>query len=202
MEVRMKKLLLSLCLIMITPVVLADAQQEAMEATFAAATDSSIDTVFEIYQTYYDPVDDETYSIVGWKVSTRMNTDMVLDALEQALHDRGMPKNVIHHSDRGVQYLSIRYTNRLEAANLRASVGTTGDSYDNALAETVNGLYKTEVIEYLKADWQGLADVQLATLNWVDWFNKERVHSALGYVSPFEFEAMYYDKINPLGQVA
>ena len=141
-------------------------------------------------------------AIVGWKVSTRMNTDMVLDALEQALHDRGMPKNVIHHSDRGVQYLSIRYTNRLEAANLRASVGTTGDSYDNALAETVNGLYKTEVIEYLKADWQGLADVQLATLNWVDWFNKERVHSALGYVSPFEFEAMYYDNINPLGQVA
>ncbi|WP_439036151.1 IS3 family transposase [Acinetobacter sp. PC34] len=141
-------------------------------------------------------------AIVGWKVSTRINTDMVLDALEQALHDRGMPKNVIHHSDRGVQYLSIRYTNRLEAANLRASVGTTGDSYDNALAETVNGLYKTEVIEYLKADWQGLADVQLATLNWVDWFNKKRVHSALGYVSPFEFEAMYYDKINPLGQVA
>ena len=141
-------------------------------------------------------------AIVGWKVSTRMNTDMVLDALEQALHDRGMPKNVIHHSDRGVQYLSIRYTNRLEAANLRASVGTTGDSYDNALAETVNGLYKTEVIEYLKADWQGLADVQLATLNWVDWFNKKRVHSALGYVSPFEFEAMYYDKINPLGQEA
>ncbi|QXR20965.1 IS3 family transposase (plasmid) [Acinetobacter variabilis] len=141
-------------------------------------------------------------AIVGWKVSTRLNTDMVLDALEQALHDRGMPKNVIHHSDRGVQYLSIRYTNRLEAANLRASVGTTGDSYDNALAETVNGLYKTEVIEYLKADWQGLADVQLATLNWVDWFNKKRVHSALGYVSPFEFEAMYYDKINPLGQVA
>ena len=75
-----------------------------------------------------------------------------------------MPKNVIHHSDRGVQYLSIRYTNRLEAANLRASVGTTGDSYDNALAETINGLYKTEVIEYLKEDWQGLADVQLATL--------------------------------------
>ena len=74
---------------------------------------------------------------------------MVLDALEQGLHDRGMPKNVIHHSDRGVQYLSIRYTNRLEAANLRASVGTTGDSYDNALAETGNGLYKTEMIEYL-----------------------------------------------------
>ena len=113
-----------------------------------------------------------------------------------------MPKNVIHHSDRGVQYLSIRYTNRLEAANLRASIGTTGDSYDNALAETVNGLYKTEMIEYLKADWQSLADVQLATLNWVDWFNNKRVHSALGYVAPFEFEAMYYDKINALSQVA
>ena len=97
-----------------------------------------------------------------------MNTDMVLDALEQALHAQDMPKSVIHHSERGVQYLSIRYTNRLEAANLRASIGTTGDSYDNALAETVNGLYKTEVIEYLKADWKGLADVQHATLNWVN----------------------------------
>lgn len=141
-------------------------------------------------------------AIVGWKVSTRMNTDMVLDALEQALYARGMPKDVIHHSDRGVQYLSIRYTHRLEAANLRASVGTTGDSYDNALAETVNGLYKTEVIEYLKSDWSGLADVELATLNWVDWFNKKRLHSAIGYVSPWQFEAMYYDKMNPLGQAA
>jgi transposase InsO family protein len=111
----------------------------------------------------------------------------------------GHAKECDHHSDRCAN-LSIRYTNRLEAANLRASVGTTGDSYDNALAETVNGLYKTEVIEYLKADWQGLADA--LRHKWVDWFNKKRVHSALGYVSPFEFEAMYYDKINPLGQVA
>ncbi len=141
-------------------------------------------------------------AIVGWKVSTRMNTDMVLDALEQEIHSRGMPENVIHHSDRGVQYLSIRYTNRLAAANLRASVGTTGDSYDNALAETVNGLYKTEVIEYLKSDWAGLADVELATLNWVDWFNKKRLHSAIGYVSPFQFEAMYYEKMQSLDQVA
>lgn len=141
-------------------------------------------------------------AIVGWKVSTRMNTDMVLNALEQALHNRGMPENVIHHSDRGVQYLSIRYTNRLEATNMKVSVGTTGDSYDNALAETVNGLYKTEVIEYLKSDWAGLSDVELATLNWVDWFNKIRLHSAIGYVSPLEYEAMYYAKINPLGLVA
>ena len=93
--------------------------------------------------------------IIGWKVSMRMNTDMMLDALEQVLRDRGIPENVIHHSDRGVQYLSIRYTNRLEAANVKASVGTTGDSYDNTLAETVNGLYKMDVIEYLKSDWTG-----------------------------------------------
>ena len=89
-------------------------------------------------------VDVFSRAIVGSKVSTRMNTDMMLHVLEQALHDRGMPKNVIHHSGRGVQYLSICYTNRLEATNLRASVGTSGDSYDHVLAETVNGLYKTE----------------------------------------------------------
>ena len=101
-----------------------------------------------------------------------------------------------------MQYLSIRYTNRLEAANIRASVGTTGDSYDNALAETVNGLYKTEVIEYLKSDWAVLANVELATLNWVDWFNKKRLHSAIGYVSPFQFEAMYYERMQSLEQAA
>ena len=82
------------------------------------------------------------------------------------------------------------------------AANTNGNSYDNALAETVNGLYKMEVIEYLKSDWTGLSDVELATLNWVDWLNKKRLHSAIGYVSPFEFEAMYYDKINQLGQVA
>ena len=141
-------------------------------------------------------------AIVGWKVLTRMNTDMVLDVLEQAIHARGMLEGVIHHSDRGVQYLSICYTQHLEVANLRASVGTTGDSYDNALAETVNGLYKLEVIEYLKSNWAGLADVELATLNWVDWFNKKRLHSAIGYVSPFQFEAIYYEKMQLLDQIA
>lgn len=141
-------------------------------------------------------------AIIGWKVSTRMNTDMVLDALEQAIHARGMPEGVIHHSERGVEYLSIRYTQRLDAANLRASVGTTGDSYNNALAETVNGLYKLEVIEYLKSNWADLADVELATLNWVDWFNKKRLHSAIRYVSPFQFEAMYYEKMQLLDQIA
>ncbi|WP_413771506.1 IS3 family transposase [Psychrobacter sp. AC24] len=132
-------------------------------------------------------------AIVGWKVSDRMNTDMVMAALNQAIADRNHPKDVIHHSDRGVQYLSIRYTDKMADSGVIASVGTTGDSYDNALAETVNGLYKTEVIEYLKQQWQGVSDVELATLEWVDWFNKTRIHSTIGYVSPFEFERRYYD---------
>ena len=132
-------------------------------------------------------------AIVGWKVSDRMNTDMVMAALNQAIADRNHPKNVIHHSDRGVQYLSIRYTDKMADSGVIASVGTTGDSYDNALAETANGLYKTEVIEYLKQQWRDACDVELATLEWVDWFNKTRIHSTIGYVSPFEFERRYYD---------
>ncbi|MDN3398756.1 IS3 family transposase [Psychrobacter sp. APC 3426] len=124
-------------------------------------------------------------AIVGWKVSNRMNTDMVMAALNQAITDRNNPKDVIHHSDRGVQYLSISYTSRMTDSGVIASVGTKGDSYDNALAETVNGLYKTEVIHYLKQNWTGVNDVELATLEWVDWFNKTRLHSKIGYVSPF-----------------
>ena len=96
-----------------------------------------------------------------------MNTDMVMAALNQATADRNHPKDVIHHSDRGVQYLSIRYTDKMADSGVIASVGTTGDSYDNALAETVNGLYKTEVIEYLKQQWRDAYDVELATLEWV-----------------------------------
>lgn len=134
-------------------------------------------------------------SIVGWKVSKRMNTDMVMASLNQAIADRNNPKDVIHHSDRGVQYLSIRYTDKMTDSGIIASVGTTGDSYDNALAETINGLYKSEVIEYLKPQWQGVSDVELATLEWVDWFNKTRIHSTIGYVSPFEFEKRYYDNL-------
>ena len=134
-------------------------------------------------------------AIVGWKVSDRMNTDMVMAALNQAIADRNNPKDVIHHSDRGVQYLSIRYTDKMADCGVIASVGTTGDSYDNALAETVNGLYKSEVIHYLKESWSGVNDVELATLEWVDWFNKIRLHSTIGYVSPFEFEKRYYDNL-------
>jgi len=134
-------------------------------------------------------------AIVGWKVSDRMNTDMVMAALNQAIADKNNPKDVIHHSDRGVQYLSIRYTDKMADSGVIASVGTTGDSYDNALAETVNGLYKVEVIEYLKQQWRDAYDVELATLEWVDWFNKTRIHSTIGYVSRVEFERRYYDSL-------
>ena len=131
-----------------------------------------------------------------------MNTDMVMAGLNQAIIDRNKPKNVIHHSDRGVQYLSIRYTSRVTDSGISASVGTTGDSYDNTLAETVNGLYKSEVIHYLKQNWTGVNDLELAALEWVDWFNKTRLHSTIGYVSPFEFEKRYYDNLNLLGEAA
>ena len=141
-------------------------------------------------------------AIVGWKVSNRMNTDMVMAALNQAIADRNYPKDVIHHSDRGVQYLSIRYTDKMATCGVIASVGTTGDSYDNALAETVNGLYKSEVIHYLKQNWTGVNDVELATLEWVDWFNKTRLHSTIGYVSPFDFEKRYYDNLTLSGIAA
>ncbi len=131
-----------------------------------------------------------------------MNTDMVMAGLNQAIIDRNKPKNVIHHSDRDVQYLSIRYTSRVTDSGISASVGTTGDSYDNALAETVNGLYKSEVIHYLKQNWTGVNDLELAALEWVDWFNKTRLHSTIGYVSPFEFEKRYYENLNLLGEAA
>ena len=98
--------------------------------------------------------------------------------------------------------MSIRYTDKMADSDIIASVGTTGDSYDNALAETVNGLYKTEVIEYLKQQWQGVNDVELATLEWVDWFNKTRLHSSIGYESSFEFEKHYYDNLNLSGFIA
>ena len=141
-------------------------------------------------------------SIVAWKVSNRMNTDMVMDALNQAIAGRNNPKDVIHHSDRGVQYLSIRYTDKMTDSGVIASVGTIGNSYDNALAETVNGLYKSEVFYYLKHNWNGVNDIELATLEWVEWFNKARLHSTIGYVSPFEFEKRYYDNLILSGMAA
>jgi transposase InsO family protein len=129
--------------------------------------------------------------IVGWKVSTSMATDLVLDALEQALHQRTVSEGLVHHSDRGVQYLSVRYTNRLTEAGVENSVGSTGDSYDNALAESIIGLYKTEVIER-RGPWRAAGNVELETLNWVDWFNNRRLLGPLGYVSPAEFEEAFH----------
>jgi transposase InsO family protein len=131
--------------------------------------------------------------IVGWRVSNSLRSDLALDALEQALYDRQLDgtERLIHHSDRGVQYLSIRYTARLAVAGIEPSVGSTGDSYDNALAESVIGLYKTEAI-YRRGPWKGIEDVEFATLEWVAWYNTHRLLEPLGYVSPDEFERAYY----------
>ena len=134
--------------------------------------------------------------IVGWRVSNSMQTDFVLDALEQALYARQPEKSegLVHHSDRGSQYLSIRYTERLTQAGIEPSVGSRGDSYDNALAESINGLYKAELI-HRKAPWKTRAAVELATLEWVSWFNHHRLLEPLGYISPAEAEANYYQQL-------
>jgi len=139
--------------------------------------------------------------IVGWRVSTSMRTELVLDALEQALWARKHPQELIHHSDRGSQYLSIRYTERLAEADIDASVGTTGDSYDNALAETIIGLYKTEVIHH-RGPWQGRDAVEYATLEWVDWFNNRRLLEPIGNIPPAEREMEYYRQLNESGEAA
>lgn len=139
--------------------------------------------------------------IVGWKVSGSARTDFVLDALEQALYDRRpTPGGLIHHSDRGVQYVSIRYTERLAEAGIEPSVGSVGDSYDNALAETINGLYKAEVIH--RRSWRNLQDVELATLEWVDWFNHKRLLGPIGDLPPAEAEANYYQQTRELAIAA
>ena len=130
--------------------------------------------------------------IVGWKVSSTMRTDFVLDALEQALHARRPfdDGSLIHHSDRGSQYVSIRYSERLIEAGIEASVGSVGDSYDNALAETINGLYKAEVIH--RQSWRTREAVEWATLEWVDWFNHQRLLGPIGHIPPAEAEANYH----------
>lgn len=131
--------------------------------------------------------------IVGWRASLSLRTDLVLDALEQALYDRreSAQEPLVHHSDRGSQYLSIRYTERLAEAGIEPSVGSRGDSYDNVLAESVIGLYKTEVIR-TRGPWRGLEAVEYATLEWVDWYNTRRLLEPIGYVPPLEHERNYY----------
>jgi len=141
--------------------------------------------------------------IVGWRVSSTMRTDFVLDALEQALYDR-QPEHsdaLVHHSDRGSQYVSIRYTERLAEAGIEPSVGSRGDSYDNALAETINGLYKAELI-HRRAPWKTKESVELATLHWVHWFNHQRLLEPIGYIPPAEAEANYWRQLAEKDQLA
>jgi putative transposase len=141
--------------------------------------------------------------IVGWRVATSLHTELALDALEMAIWTRqGQAlEGLIHHSDRGVQYLAIRYTQRLAEAGAVASVGSRGDSYDNALAETVNGLYKAELIRR-QGPWRTADQVELATLAWVDWWNRRRLHGAIGDIPPAEYEAAYYHANREVEEVA
>ena len=134
--------------------------------------------------------------IVGWRQSSSMHTDFVLDALEQALYARQPERNssLVHHSDRGSQYVSIRYSERLAEAGIEPSVGSKGDSYDNALAETINGLYKAELI-HRRAPWKSKEAVELATLEWVAWFNHHRLLEPIGYIPPAQAEANYYRQL-------
>jgi putative transposase len=131
--------------------------------------------------------------IVGWRVSRTAHANFVLDALEQALHERRPAHRggLVHHSDRGSQYVGIRYTERLAEAGIEPSVGSVGDSYDNALAETINGLYKTEII-HRRGPWRNFEAVEVATLTWVDWFNNRRVLEPIGNIPPAEAEERYY----------
>ena len=136
--------------------------------------------------------------IVGWRASRSLRTDLALDALEQAIWERldTDPDHLVHHSDAGSQYLSIRYTERLAQAGIEPSVGSVGDSYDNALAETIIGLYKTELI-YRRGPWRSLEDVELATLTYVDWFNHRRILEPIGDIPPAEKEDNYYRQTSP-----
>jgi transposase InsO family protein len=141
--------------------------------------------------------------IVGWRVSSSMRTDFVLDALEQALYERQpqLLDQLVHHSDRGSQYISIRYTERLVEAGIEPSVGSRGDSYDNAMAETINGLYKAELI-HRRAPWKSRESVELATLQWVYWFNHTRLLEPIGYIPPAEAEANYWRQLAQQGETA
>ena len=139
--------------------------------------------------------------IVGWRASSTLRSDLALDALEQALYARPQSNWLIHHSDRGVQYLSIRYTERLLEAGIESSVGSVGDSYDNALAETIIGLFKTEVIRR-RGPWRNVEHVEFATLEWVDWFNHRRLLEPIGNIPPSEFEQRHYQHQETQAMVA
>jgi putative transposase len=142
--------------------------------------------------------------IVGWRTGTRLTADLALDALEMAVWGRRGEDlaRLVHHSDRGVQYLSVRYTARLAEIEAAASVGSRGDSYDNALAESVNGLYKAELVRRHEGPWRTAAEVEAATAAWVHWWNTERLHGACGHVPPAEYEAAYHARVGEAAEAA
>jgi len=146
-------------------------------------------------------VDAYSRAIVGWNVGTRMTTDLVLSALECALWKRSPDKNLICHNDAGSQYLSIAYSERLAEAGAQPSVGSVGDAYDNALAESIIGLFKAEKIRK-NGPWHGFESVEYATLDWVEWFNNKRLFEAIGDIPPMEYEEMYYSKQEELALAA
>ncbi len=172
--------------------------READGATWLAGRDTSqsptnylpVQKVF-VYTAFV--IDVFSRRIVGWRVARSLHTQLPLDALEQALDQRDTGEELVHHSDRGVQYLSIRYSKRLEEAGIRASVGSVGNSYDNAMAESINALYKAELI-HKKKRWTSLKAVELATLKWVHWFNHQRLLGPISDVSPVEFEQSFYSR--------
>jgi transposase InsO family protein len=179
---------------------LADRRQDRVNRTFTVSRPNALWVADLTYVATWRGVvyvafviDAFARRIVGWRVSSSLRSDIALDALEQALYDRRFAdgEELIHHSDRGTQYVSIRYTERLAEAGIEPSVGSVGDSYDNALAESIIGLYKTEVIRQ-RGPWRGIDAVELATLEWVDWFNHRRLFEPIGNVPPAEKEDEYY----------
>jgi transposase InsO family protein len=179
---------------------LADRRQDRVNRTFSVSRPNALWVADLTYVATWRGlvfvafvIDAFARRIVGWRVSSSLRSDIALDALEQALYDRRFVdgEELIHHSDRGVQYVSIRYTERLAEAGVEPSVGSVGDSYDNALAETIIGLFKTEVIRQ-QGPWRGIDAVELATLGWVDWFNYRRVLEPIGNMPPAEKEDEYY----------
>ena len=181
-----------------TPGDVTDRPQDLVERQFSASRPNQLWVADFTYVSTWSGmvfvafvIDVFSRHIVGWRVARSMATDLVLDALEQALWARQVPNGLIHHSDRGSQYLSIRYSERLAEVGAQPSVGSTGDSYDNALAETVIGLFKTEVIRH-RGPWKSIDAVEYAPLEWVDWFNHRRLLRPIGDVPPAELEMAYY----------
>lgn len=183
-----------------TPADTADCPQDLVQRNFTAerpdrlwVSDLTYVTTWRGFVYVAFVIDAFSRRIVGWRVSNSLRSSLALDALEQAIWERET-QGLIHHSDRGVQYLSIRYTERLAEAGIEPSVGSRGDSYDNALAESVIGLFKTEVIR-LRGPWRSLEDVEFAVLEWVWWFNHRRLLEPLGYLPPAEYEEVFHRRL-------